>query len=65
MSKRTMGIVALIIGIVIVVVALGADVIGVGARSAIGWKQILAAVLGVAIAIVGIVFSRTAVSSPA
>jgi hypothetical protein len=59
MSKKTVGIVALIIGIVIFVAALGADAIGVGGGSAIGWKQILGAVVGVAIGVVGMVLSRS------
>jgi hypothetical protein len=58
MSKKTMGLVAVVIGTLIVVAALGADAIGVGGGSAIGWKQVLAAMMGVVIGAAGVVLSR-------
>ncbi len=53
MSKKTIGIVGLILGIIILVVSLGADVFGLGNAMGFGWKQILGAVLGVILALVG------------
>lgn len=43
----------IVAGIVITVVSLGADAIGVGEGTAIGYKQSIGAVAGVVIAIVG------------
>ena len=54
MSKRAPGIVLLVLGIVVLLVALGADVVGLGNASAFGTKQIIGVVAGVVIGAVGI-----------
>ncbi len=54
MSKRTLGLVFNLVGILIVFVALGADALGLGGAPGIGWKQWAAALLGLLAAFVGI-----------
>jgi len=59
MSNRNLGIAILVIGILIILISLLADVIGIGATSAVfGWKQILGAGIGVLVILAGIVVSR-------
>jgi len=41
MSKRTIGVVLVILGVVLLIVSLTADVIGIGNGTGIGWKQTL------------------------
>ena len=53
MSKKTIGIVLIILGVVLTIVSLAADVIGIGNGTGIGWKQILGAVVGVLVAVGG------------
>ncbi len=54
MSKRTIGIILLIVGILIILGSLGAGYIGLSASTVIGTKKILGAVVGVIVDIVGI-----------
>ena len=54
MSKRTIGVVLIILGVVVLVVSLAADPLGIGYGPGIGWKQILGAVIGVLVAIGGV-----------
>ncbi|MFN2300130.1 MAG: hypothetical protein ACK2UB_14890 [Anaerolineales bacterium] len=56
MSKRNWGIILIVAGIVVILIALLADVIGLGAHpDIIGWRQILGAVIGAALGIGGVV----------
>ena len=55
MSNKTLGIVLIVVGILIVVAMLFAHSLGLSASSAIGTKKILGAVVGAVIAIVGVV----------
>ena len=54
MSKKTIGFLLIILGVVVLVVSLTADVTGLGEGTAIGWKQILGTVAGVIIALDGV-----------
>ena len=59
MSNRNLVIAMLVIGILIILISLLADVIGIGAAAGgIGWKQILGAGVGVLVCLAGIVISR-------
>jgi hypothetical protein len=59
MSKRTLGIVMIAAGALLILVSLLADTIGIGAEPGIiGWKQILGAVAGAAVGIGGIVLRK-------
>jgi len=57
MSKRTLGIILIILGVLLAVVSLAADSLGLGNGMGIGWKQILGAVIGVLVAVGGIWWS--------
>lgn len=56
MSKRTIGIVLLVVGILIILGSLGSGYIGLSASQAIGTKKILGAVVGLIVDVVGIYF---------
>jgi hypothetical protein len=53
MSKRTIGIGLIVIGVIVLVVSLAADSLGIGGAPGIGFKQIAGAILGLIVAIVG------------
>jgi hypothetical protein len=53
MSKKSIRIALVILGLFIVEVSLLADTLGIGNRSGIGWKQIAGMVVGVLVAIGG------------
>ncbi|MGD8228377.1 MAG: hypothetical protein PVH82_02725 [Desulfobacteraceae bacterium] len=54
-SKKTTGIVLFGVGAVILVLALAADPIGIGDSPGFGWKQILGAVFGAVLTVLGLV----------
>ena len=58
MSKRTVGIVLIVLGLLLVVVSLAADLIGMGAQNGIGWKQLLGAAVGVVVMVGGVWWMR-------
>jgi hypothetical protein len=53
MSKRTIGIGLVVIGVLVLIGSLGADVLGLGGAPGIGWKQLIGAVIGLIVAIAG------------
>ena len=58
-NKKTIGIALLAVGVIVLIVSLAADMIGIGGADAFGYKQIIGAVAGVIIAVVGFVlYSR-------
>ena len=50
--------VLIILGIILLVVALGADILGIGGAPGIGYKQMIGAAAGVVLVVVGFVLSR-------
>ena len=56
--KRIVGIVLLLVGVVVFVLALAADVIGIGGYSGFGSSQIAGIVAGAIAAVVGLVLTR-------
>ena len=54
MSKRMIGLVIIIMGVVVLVVSLAADILGLGNVPGFGWKQILGAAVGAFIAVGGV-----------
>ena len=54
MSKKSMSIVLIIVGIILVAVSLAADTIGIGSGGGIGWKQQLEAAVGLVAALGGV-----------
>jgi hypothetical protein len=54
MSKRTIGFVLIVLGAIMAVISLGADIIGIGNRNGFGWEQQLGTAIGVIVALVGV-----------
>ncbi len=54
-NKKVIGIVLLVVGVLLLIVSLAADSLGIGGSPGIGYKQILGAVAGVIVAVVGYV----------
>ena len=54
MSKKSIGIALLVVGILIIVVSLGAGYLGLSASHTLGLKKILGAGVGVVVDVVGI-----------
>jgi hypothetical protein len=54
MSKGTLGILIIILGLLLVIASLAADALGIGNEAGIGWKQVLGAVVGVLVAAGGV-----------
>ena len=50
MSKRTIGIIAIVVGLVMVLVALLATTLGLSTHTVFGWKKILLLVAGLVVA---------------
>ena len=53
MNKKNLGIALLVVGIVVLLLSLTADMIGIGGAPGLGIKQILGAGTGVVVAVVG------------
>ncbi len=58
MEKRTLGIVLLVVGIVVLIVSVAADAIGLGGSPGFGYKQAAGTVVGVIAAVVGAILMR-------
>ena len=54
-NKKTVGIVLLVVGIIVLALSLLADSIGIGGSSGFGYKQIVGAVVGVVVVGAGLV----------
>jgi hypothetical protein len=54
-NRKTLGIILLVVGIVLLVLSLTADMIGIGSTAGFGYKQIAGSIVGVVVAIVGYV----------
>lgn len=54
-GKKTIGIVLFGVGAVILILSLAADPIGIGGSPGFGWKQILGALVGAVLTVVGLV----------
>ena len=59
MSKKTMGLVLLILGVALAAVSLGADALGLGTGGGIGWKQWTGTVAGLLLGVIGGWMGRT------
>ena len=58
MSGKKIGVVWMICGFLMILLSLGADLIGIGDQTGIGWKQLLGAGAGLVIGLVGFFLSR-------
>ena len=63
MSKRTLGILLIVLGLLLLVVSLAADLIGLGNGTGLGWKQLLGAAVGVLIMLGGLWWMRRKTNS--
>lgn len=57
-KKRTIGLVLLIVGIVVLIVSVAADAIGLGGSPGFGYKQIVGVAVGAIVAIAGAIIRR-------
>jgi hypothetical protein len=57
MNKKKWGIVLLIVGAILLILSLGADMLGVGAVPGFGYKQIAGVVVGVILGIIGYILA--------
>ena len=54
MSQKTFGFVLIVAGAILLILSLGADALGIGARAGIGWKQLFGAAVGLLVALGGV-----------
>jgi hypothetical protein len=57
-NTKTVSTVLLIVGVVVLIVSVGADALGLGGGTRFGGQQILGAVAGLALIVIGIFYSR-------
>ena len=61
MSRRTLGLAGVVLGIAVLAVSLLADRIGIGAMPGVlGWKQMVGAGVGLVLLVVGVLVARRA-----
>jgi hypothetical protein len=58
MQKKRLSLILIVVGIIILLVSLLADVIGIGGYPGMGYKQIIGAIVGAVISIVGFILYR-------
>ena len=46
MSKRTIGFIVILAGLILVILSITADMIGIGAKPGFGWNQTLGLIVG-------------------
>jgi steroid 5-alpha reductase family enzyme len=58
MSTKTIGVILIVVGVIVLLVFLLADALGIGSDpTTIGWIQILGSAIGLVVAVVGIVLT--------
>ena len=55
MNKKTLAIIMLVVGIILLLLSLVADIIGIGSSPIFGTNQIIGTIIGVILAVVGFV----------
>ncbi len=53
MSRKTIGIILIVVGVVVLIVSGFADALGIGGVPGFGWKQIVGSLVGLVIGVVG------------
>jgi len=61
MSKKSLSLIAIIVGLILMVVSLTADLIGLGSYPGINWAQIVGAVVGLVTVLLGFWFRNSKV----
>jgi hypothetical protein len=54
MSKKTIGVLLIVLGVVLLVISIAADTLGIGTGNGFGWKQLSGTVVGVVLALGGV-----------
>jgi hypothetical protein len=57
MDKKKWGIVLLIVGLILLILSLGADKFGLGSVAGFGYKQIAGSIAGVVMAVIGYILA--------
>ncbi len=57
-SKRTIGTALLVVGVILLIVSVGADTIGLGGGGRFGSQQILGTIAGLILIVAGFIYSR-------
>jgi hypothetical protein len=58
MGKKGLSLILIVVGIIILLSSLLADMIGIGGYPGIGYKQIIGAIVGAVISIIGFILYR-------
>jgi hypothetical protein len=58
MGKKGLSLILIVVGIIILLSSLLADMIGIGGYPGIGYKQIIGAIVGAVISIIGLILYR-------
>ena len=59
MSTKTIGYALIVIGVIVLIIFLLADMLGIGSDpTTVGWIQLLGAAIGLVVAVVGFVLAR-------
>jgi hypothetical protein len=53
MTQKTFGLALIVLGVVLLIISLAADLLGLGAKSGIGWKQLTGAAVGILVFLMG------------
>ncbi len=61
MSKKSLSLIAIIVGLILMIVSLIADLIGLGSYPGINWAQIVGAVVGLGTVLLGFWFRNSKV----
>jgi len=59
MSNKAIGAILLVAGVLLLLISATADSLGIGGSAGMGWKQVAGIVVGVAVAVIGMVRLRT------
>ncbi len=58
-KSRTLPVALIAVGLVALIIGLGADAIGLGGTEGFGWKQMVLSLVGGAVAVAGVVLAVT------
>ena len=58
MKKKGLSLILIVVGIIILLVSLLADMLGIGGFPGIGYKHIIGAIVGAVIAVIGFIIPR-------
>jgi len=53
MTQKTLGLALIVLGMVLLIISLAADLLGLGAKAGIGWKQLIGVAVGILVFLAG------------